>query len=163
MRLTFCRREPLSVFDTPSRNTKLVNCNWRHSFPQYHEFSNMFSRKIKVQLRPLVLQPVSGNDNFQLHWIQIKHLYIVVVENAKYNWWIWSWTFIAFIVVTCRNQSRAASKSTIGWLLWVFQFVWDQTVTTRVDFQRTIPWMQSLYSLQQQSAELEHCWKCFLR
>ena len=34
-------REILSILDTISNITKLVNCNQRPSFPQYIEFSNV--------------------------------------------------------------------------------------------------------------------------
>ena len=47
-------------------------------------------------------------------------------------------------------------------LLWVFWFVRDQIVDIRLDFQYKIQWMQSLFSLQKQSQELECCWNCFL-
>ena len=52
IRLISCWRETLSVLDVFSNNTKIVNCNRRHSFSQYNEFSNVFQRKSKVYLQP---------------------------------------------------------------------------------------------------------------
>ena len=42
IRLTICWREALSIVDNLSNTKKLVNCNRRHSFSQYNEFSNLF-------------------------------------------------------------------------------------------------------------------------
>ena len=42
IRLNICWKETLSFLDVFSNNTQLVNCNWRHSFSQYNEFSNVF-------------------------------------------------------------------------------------------------------------------------
>ena len=42
IRLTISWTETLSILDNFSDNTKLVNCNRRHSFSQYNEFRNVF-------------------------------------------------------------------------------------------------------------------------
>ena len=41
-RLIIFWKETLSISDFPCNSTKLVNCNQRHLFPQYNEFSTVF-------------------------------------------------------------------------------------------------------------------------
>ena len=48
IRLIFCCRETLPFLDFFSNNTKLVNCNRRHSFSQYNEFNNCLQKESKV-------------------------------------------------------------------------------------------------------------------
>ena len=82
-------RALLSVLDVLSNNTKLVNCNGRHSLSQYNEFSNGFSREFKIQLPfqwSLSHLWVRTEFSSVLPWSQINHLYMKIFEIINRNW-----------------------------------------------------------------------------
>ena len=69
---------------------------------------------------------------------------------------------ITFKVVTFTRQISAASKSTNGWPTLSIITCLISNRWYHKDFPWTIQWMQSLYSLQKQSNELQHFWKILL-
>ena len=62
-------------------------------------------------------------------------------------------------VVTYRWTFAAASKSTVGCYIVSILFCLRPFFDNRMDIQCTIQWMQTLFSLQQQSHGLEYCLK----
>ena len=70
-------------------------------------------------------------------------------------------SLISFLQHTSNSYQQHESLQ-LADLLWVSYNVWGWIADTRKDFQYTIQWMHSLFSLQLHFDELEHCWKrCF--
>ena len=59
IRLIICGEVCLSKLKNPSKNAKIVNCNWRDSLSQNNQFSNVFEKTVSFSFSLIVVPSVS--------------------------------------------------------------------------------------------------------